>query len=161
MKKVDLDTFLEDDNIKIEVSYMDYRIYRDKSNGRLGVINIKTSELQYDAIFDRMIDDPRGGHLFLKQTNSNIWYVLTKHRGAVLIPEAKDLQRISHLRGSYYAFFVSCWGIVDADNGVCVVMTKYDSIEHNSSALHDLRIGGKRLAIFDDKSGELFTLKDH
>lgn len=161
MGKTDLDTFLDDEHIEIEASYMDYRIFKDKSTGRLGVLNFKTSELQYGAVFDKVIDVPSGGHFFLRHVDSHDFYVLTKYNGAVIIPEAKELESVRHLGRDHYEFSKGgLWGIVNAETGTCINKAEYDQINHFGSELHVLIIDNKRTGFFDDKTGQLYAPKE-
>lgn len=160
MKKLDLDAFLEDHNIEITASFMEYRIYRNTKTERFGVINIKTSEIQHGAIFDLVMDIPRGGHFFLRHTNSRDFYVLTKQGGAILISETRETTNVCHIGQDYYKFSKdNLWGIVNAETGACISNAKYDSINHFGSELHTLSQDGKRVAFFDDRTGQIYVPK--
>lgn len=168
MKKADLDAPLNEEHTEVLEQYGDYRIFKEKATGHIGVANVQTSELVQEAIYDKMFTSSRADYFFLRMAgstpNSTIWHIFSGETGVTVLAGTSGWEgEIEFLpRGRHFKFCQNgLWGLQDAKIGQTVVGAGYDRIEPKSvnSNFYFLYIKDIRSAIFDESTGEVFLLK--
>ena len=169
MKKVNLDEFLNESRVDIEEQYGDYRIFKEKATGHIGVVNVRTSELVREAMYDKMFEPDSRAYFFLRMagstSTSTIWHIFCGETGATVLAGTSGWEgKIEFLpRGRHFLFSQDgLWGLQDAKLGTTIVGAGYDRIEPKSinSNVYFLYVKEKRSAIFDESTGEVFLLKE-